>query len=220
MKKVVIFGTSVFADLAYFYLKNDSPYDVVAFTVNQNHMSGDDFKGLPVVPFEKIEDLYPSSEYDMFIAVADKKVNKIRAKIFQDAKNKGYHLISYVNSKVTKWEELDIGENCFIFENVVIQPYVKIGNNVIIWSGDHIGHHSEISDHCFITSHVVISGNVKIGPYCFLGVNSTIRDGINIGSECVIGAGSVILKNTKDKEVYSINSTQLSPIKSDKLTSI
>jgi sugar O-acyltransferase (sialic acid O-acetyltransferase NeuD family) len=220
MKKVVIFGTSVFADLAYFYLKNDSPYDVVAFTVNQNHMSGDDFKGLPVVPFEKIEELYPSSEYDMFIAVAYKKVNKIRAKIFQDAKNKGYHLISYVNSKVTKWEELDIGENCFIFENVVIQPYVKIGNNVIIWSGDHIGHHSEISDHCFITSHVVISGNVKIGPYCFLGVNSTIRDGINIGSECVIGAGSVILKNTKDKEVYSINSTQLLPIKSDKLTSI
>jgi len=220
MKKVVIFGTSVFADLAHFYLKNDSPYDVVAFTVNQNHMDGDDFKGLPVVPFEKIEELYPSSEYDMFIAVAYKKVNKIRAKIFQEAKNKGYHLISYVNSKVIKWEELDIGENCFIFENVVIQPYVKIGNNVIIWSGDHIGHHSEISDHCFITSHVVISGNVKIGPYCFLGVNSTIRDGISIGSECVIGAGSVILKNTKDKEVYSINSTKLLPIRSDKLTSI
>ena len=78
----------------------------------------------------------------------------------------------------------------------------------------------EISDHCFITSHVVISGNVKIGPYCFLGVNSTIRDGISIGSECVIGAGSVILKNTKDKEVYSINSTKLLPIRSDKLTSI
>ena len=220
MKKVVIFGTSIFAELAHFYLTHDIDFEIVAFTVHENQIKENKFQGLPVIPFEKIEEDYPSSEFDMFIAVAYQQVNKIRAKIFQDAKNKGYHLISYVNSKVTKWEELQIGENCFIFENVVIQPFVKIGDNVIIWSGDHIGHHSEINDHCFITSHVVISGNVKIGPYCFLGVNSTIRDGIKIGAECVIGAGAVILKDTKDKEVYSIDSTKLLSIKSDKLSRI
>lgn len=69
-----------------------------------------------------------------------------------------------------------MGDNCFVFENQTIQPFVKIGNDVIIWSGNHIGHHSMIGDHCFISSHVVISGNVKIEPYCFLGVNSSIRD--------------------------------------------
>ncbi len=220
MKKIIIFGTSEFAEVAYFYLTHDSSHDVSAFCVNEEFLTKKELFGLPVVPFEKIESLYPCSEYSFFVAIGYSKVNKVRTKMYEKIKSMGYELISYINSKVTHWEKLDIGENCFILENVVIQPFVKIGNNVIIWSGSHIGHHTEISDHCFITSHVVISGNVKIGPYCFLGVNSTIRDGINIGSECVIGAGSVILKNTKDKEVYSINSTKLLPIKSDKLTSI
>ena len=154
----------------------------------------------------------------MFIAVGYTKMNKIRAKLCQDAKKKGYELISYVNSKATVWNDLTIGENCFIFENNVIQPFVKIGNDVILWSGNHIGHHSEIGDHCFISSHVVVSGKVKLGSYCFLGVNSTIRDGITIGPECVIGAGSLILHDTKEKEVYTTERARLLDVKSDKLS--
>lgn len=217
MKKVVIFGNSNFAEVAHFYLSNDSPYEVVAFTVNQKNIVQDKFHDLPVVPFEDIENLYPPDSFSMFIAIAYSQINKVRSKFYEEAKSKGYELISYVNSKVTQWGELEIGDNCFIFENVVLQPFVKIGNDVIIWSGDHIGHHSTIGDHCFITSHVVISGNVNIGSYSFLGVNSTIRDGISIGSQCVIGAGAVILKNTKDKEVYTTESTKLLSTRSDEL---
>jgi len=110
-----------------------------------------------------------------------------------------------------------MGENCFILEDVTIQPFVEFGDDVIVWSGNHIGHHSKIGNHCFITSHVVISGNVEVGDYCFLGVNSTIRDGIKIANHCVIGAGAVILKNTKEKEVYTAKGTELLPIPSDKL---
>lgn len=129
-------------------------------------------------------------------------MNKLRAEKYADAKAKGYELISYICSKSVYWEELQLGDNCFIFENQTIQPFVKIGNDVIIWSGNHIGHHVTISDHCFITSHVVISGHTKIGSYCFLGVNATIRDDIEIAPECLIGAGTIIMKNTKPREVY------------------
>lgn len=217
MKKVIIFGTGDFAKVAHFYLTNDSEYKVVAFTANKQFIKDKDLFGLPIIPFEDIEAKCSPTEFMMFIAIAYSKINKTRAEIFCQSKEKGYKLLSYVNSKVTKWGEFDIGENCFILENVVIQPFVKIGNDVIIWSGNHIGHHTLIGDHCFITSHVVISGNVTIGPYCFLGVNSTIRDGINIARECVIGAGAVILKNTKEREVYIANSTKLLPITSDML---
>lgn len=217
MKKVIIFGTTNFAQIAYFYLKNDSDFEVSAFTVNKSHISQENFEGLPVIEFESIVEKYPPQEYSMFVAIGYKKMNKIRSEICRQAKNKGYELISYVNSKATIWGTLDIGENCFIFEDVVIQPYVKIGNDVIMWSGNHIGHHSQIGDHCFITSHVVVSGSVKVGPYCFLGVNSTIRDGISIGSECLIGAGSLILHDTKDKEVYASEPTKPLETKSDQL---
>lgn len=170
------------------------------------------------MPFETIEKDYPPEEYSMFVAVGYKNMNKTRAQLCSDAKKKGYELISYVNSKATVWQDLHIGENCFIFENNVIQPFVKIGNDVIMWSGNHIGHHSEIGDHCFVSSHVVVSGKVKVGPYCFLGVNSTIRDNINIGSECVIGAGSLILHDTKEKQVYTSERAKLLDVQSDKLS--
>lgn len=217
MKKIIIFGNSQFAEIAHYFFTHDSEYDVSAFTINNEFINNDKFQNLPLVSFEDIEKYFSPSEYSMFIAIAYSKLNKTREKIFQEAKAKGYNLVSYVSSKATTWNDLVIGENCFVLENVVIQPFVKIGNNVIIWSGNHIGHHTEIGDHCFITSHVVISGNVSIGPYCFLGVNSTIRDGIKIAEECVIGAGSVILKNTSPKQVFTNNSTVLLPISSDKL---
>lgn len=218
MKKVIIFGSNDFAEIAHFYLTNDSSYEVIAFTVNREFMKDNKFLNLPVIPFEEIEQKYPPSTYSMFIAIAYSKLNRRRAEIFKLAKEKGYELISYVNSKATTWDGLTIGENCFIFENVVIQPFVKIGDDVIIWSGNHIGHHSIIGDHCFITSHVVISGNVIVEPYCFLGVNSTIRDGIKISRECVIGAGTVILKDTLPREVYTNKSTKLSLTSSDNLS--
>src|SRR3989304_4179656 len=156
MKGVIIFGTGSFAEVAHFYLKNDSPYEVVAFTANKWLIKNEKLLDLPIIPFEEIELKFPPSKFEMFVAVGYMNMNKTRAKICKKAKEKGYKLITYVNSKVTKWGELDIGENCFIFENVVIQPFVKIGNDVIMWSGNHIGHHSKIGDHCFITSHVVV----------------------------------------------------------------
>jgi len=220
MKKVVVFGTSYFGRLVYVYLKKDSRYEVVAFTLNREYINKTEkFMGLDVVPFEEIESLYPPDHFAMFVAIGYKRVNKSRAELYQACKNKGYELITYINSKATLWGENEIGDNCFIFENNVIQPFVKIGNNVIIWSGNHIGHDTTIGDHCFIASHAVISGNVTIGPYCFIGVNATFRDGITVGRECVIGASAVILKDTKEREVYAVKTTELYSIPSDELRS-
>lgn len=201
-EKVVIFGVGEIASVAHFYLTHDSPYEVAAFSVDKEFMKEDEFLGLPVVPFDEIEAIYPPDKFRMFVPISYRDVNKLRAEKYYQAKAKGYRLISYISSKATTWPGLIVGDNCFIFENNVIQPFVKIGNNVILWSGNHIGHHTVIKDHCFIASHVVVSGSVTIGPYCFLGVNATIRDGITIAKECVIGAGSLILKDTAEREVY------------------
>lgn len=219
-QKIVIFGTGDFGKVAHFYLTHDSIHEVVAFTANDWAIKEKNLLNLPVVPFENIEKEFPSSKFGMFIAIPYSNLNKTRAKIFDEAKSKGYNLISYVNSKAIFWDGVKMGENCFILEGNVIQPFVEIGNDVIIWSGNHIGHHSKIGDHCFLASHVVISGKVTIDPFCFLGVNCTIRDGIHIGRECVIGAGAVILKDTKEKEVYTTNATKLLEITSDRLTSL
>ncbi len=222
MKKVVIFGMGYFGRLVDLYLTNDSPYEVVAFTVNQEYIAEKTFREKPVVPFEEIEKVYPPEEYSMFVAVGYNRVNKARAEVYDRCKGKGYELITYISPKATfyPWGENEVGDNCFIFENNVIQPFVKIGNNVIIWSGNHIGHDTTIGDHCFIASHAVISGNVIMGDYCFVGVNATFRNAITIAPECVIGAGAVILKNTIEKGVYPAKHTEPLEITSDKLKRI
>lgn len=207
-RQVVIFGTGDFARVAETYLRADSDFEVVAFTVDGRFIDGEQLSALPVVPFEELEDTHPPSEYAMFVAIGFSRVNKARAEIYSRCKKRGYELITYVNSKATHWGDLHIGDNCFVFEENVIQPNVRIGDDVILWSGNHIGHDSEIGDHCFIASHAVVSGNVRIGPYCFLGVNATLRDGITIAPECVIGAGALIMNDTEHGGVYSVRGTE------------
>ena len=200
-RKVVVFGTGSFAELVQFYLSHDSDLEVVAFTVNRDRLAAAEFSGLPVVAFEDVARLYPPQEHRMFVAVGYNKVNTVRAAIYQQARAMGYTLVTYVSSRCTNYAKA-IGDNCFIFEDNTIQPFVTIGNDVVLWSGNHIGHHSTIGDHSYVTSHVVVSGHVKVGPYCFLGVNATLRDSITIAESCVIGAGALIMKSTTPRQVY------------------
>lgn len=214
MKKLILFGIGIDAEIAHFYFTHDSDFEVVLFTVEKNYLSTETFCGLPVVPFEDIEKKYLSNEYHMFVAVGYSKMNHLREIIFKQAKLKGYCLPSYVSSKATIWPDLDVGENCFILEDNTIQPFVKIGNNVTLWSGNHIGHHSKIGNNCFISSHVVISGGVTIEDNCFIGVNSTIKDHIKIRYKTLISAGSWINKDTSEHGVYITKPAKLIPNKS------
>jgi sugar O-acyltransferase (sialic acid O-acetyltransferase NeuD family) len=214
MSKIVLFGTGKMAEIAHLYFTNDSSYEIVAFTADKEQIKENNFLGLPVVPFEEIEKQYPPHEFKMFIAVGYTKLNKVRASKYYEAKGKGYELVSYISSKIIQWGDLEVGDNCFICENQVFQPGVKVGNNVIIWCGNHFGHDVIVNDHVFISSHVVLSGNVNIGEYSFIGVNSTVRDNIIIAPQCLIGAGALILKNTKEKEVYISKPTEKYPINS------
>jgi sugar O-acyltransferase (sialic acid O-acetyltransferase NeuD family) len=218
-KKVIIFGTGGFAQIVYLYLKKAdlSFIEVVAFSANEWLVKDKMLHGLPVIPFESIEKVYPAKEYNMFIAVGYSELNRKRARFFEEAKDKGYSMISYVHPSTIINEEFEMGENCFIFENNVIQPYVKLEDDVIIWTGNVISHHTTIMKHCFIVSHAAIAGNTVIEPYCFVGMNATIRNGVRIARECVIGAGSVILNSTNEREVYAAHSTTKLDITSNRL---
>jgi sugar O-acyltransferase (sialic acid O-acetyltransferase NeuD family) len=200
--KIVLFGNGQMAETAHVYLNYDSPFEVVAFCVDRQYQSDGTYRGLPLVAFEDVESRYSPSDFDMFIPMSAKAVNSVREAKFNQAKSKGYKLVSYISPRALVCPETHIGENCFIFENNVIQPFAKIGDNCILWSGNHIGHHSTIGSHCFVASHVVISGRVNVGSNCYFGVNSTVRDGITIAPRCIIGAGALIMRDTDEHQVY------------------
>lgn len=220
MAKIVVFGVGQWAELAHFYLAHDSPHEVVGFTVDAAYIERNEYKGLPVVPYDEVDQHYPPAEFKMFIPMSFKQMNHVRADRYYDARQRGYELISYVSSKATTFPGFECGDNCFILEDNTIQPFVKIGNNVVLWSGNHIGHHTIIKDHVMITSQVVISGGCVIEPFCFFGVNATVRDETVIARETLVGMGVTIIKDTEEFEVYKVTGTEPAGFSSDKIRSL
>jgi sugar O-acyltransferase (sialic acid O-acetyltransferase NeuD family) len=221
MKKLVIFGVSDAAELAHYYFTHDSDYQVVAFAVDLAYLpDSKSFCGLPVVPFEDVGNIYPTDQYAFFVALGYSNLNQTRKQKYLAVKALGYEIASYVSVRATVLNEGRIGENCFILEDNTIQPFVTIGNNVTLWSGNHIGHHTIIDDHCFLASHIVVSGRVHICESCFIGVNATLRDHIVVGEKCIIGAGTLLLSAAEAGGVYIGDSTVRSKVPSSRLRNI
>ncbi len=200
-KKLILFGYTEFAEIAYEYFTYDSEYEVCGFCAEKAFMTKDSLFGLPIVPFEEVENHFPPEEYYFYAASVYTKLNRLRKRIADTAKEKGYRLASYISSHAFVWRNVKIGEHVFIFEDNTVQPFVELGNNIVLWSGNHIGHHSVIKDNCFISSQVVISGGVTIGENCFFGVNSTVNNAITVGKDCIVASGGLIYKNVPENRI-------------------
>lgn len=205
VRDLIVIGAGETAHLAYEYFTHDSDYEVRAFAVEARYREAEEFLGLPLVDFESVESAWPATEFDAFVALSSPKLNRVRTQLFQAARSKGYRLVSYVSSRAFRWHNVQIGENCFILEDNTLQPFVRIGDNVTLWSGNHIGHRSIIGDNCFITSHVVVSGFCEIGESSFIGVNVSIADEVKIASDNFIAMASAISQDTEENSVYSGN---------------
>lgn len=194
-KKLIIFGTGDLAKTAQLYFERDTEYKPMAFTVDRQYLKETELLGLPIVPFDEVERLYPPRDYEAFVGLAYGHMNRDRQDACRRLKEKGYFLASYVSPKAYFAESATIGKNSFIFEGNVIQDFVKIGDGVIMWSGNHCGHGSTIHDNVFVSSHVVISGNCRIHSHCFIGVNATIGNDVELGANSWVSPGAIITKD-------------------------
>jgi sugar O-acyltransferase (sialic acid O-acetyltransferase NeuD family) len=200
--RIVIVGAGEQAEIAYEYFTHDSDLEVVAFAVERAYLPAASPYGLPVVPFEELAQHYGPGSYDAFVAVSSTHLNQVRERLFHAVKAQGYHCPSYVSSNAFCWRNVTIGENTFVFEANVLQHHVALGDNVILWSGNHVGHRTVIESHAFVSSHVVISGFCRIGERAFMGVNACVGDNRTVARDCVVGAGAVVVKDTEPRGVY------------------
>jgi sugar O-acyltransferase (sialic acid O-acetyltransferase NeuD family) len=218
--EIVIFGIGENAEVADFFFTHDSEFDVAGFTVDEKYMTDARFRDRPVVAFERVSETFPPERFGFFVAVGYARLNALRAEKVLAARAKGYRLVSYLSSRATAFPGFELKDNCFILEDNTIQPFARIGANVTLWSGNHIGHHSMIEDDVFIASHAVVSGGVRIGQGSFVGVNVTIRDHVTVGRQCVLGASALILEDQPDFSVVAPRGTERSPVPSTRLRRI
>lgn len=208
-QEVVIFGTSKVAEIVYSCIKNDemTSWKPVAFCVDKEYLSETEKFGLPVVSFESVDKKFNPLKYKMLIAMGYHKMNQVREKKREEAKKKGYELVSYIHSMADVSADAEIGENVIILNNATIGPFCKIGNNVCIYNNATVSHHVNIEDNVWITSGTVIGGNTEVGKNCFIGINSTIGHNTKIGANNFLGANCLVTKKTEDNSVYVMQDT-------------
>lgn len=198
-KKLIIYGVGRFAEYASFVFENDDNYDVEGFCIEYSYIQKfPDEINNNVFSFEEINEKFPPGDHFLFIAVGN---NLIRERIYTAAKKRGYKLATYISSQAKYWNNLKIGDNCFVGEGSVLQPFTEIGNNSILFSA-RIGHHGKIGNHVVLSA-CLLGGNVQIGDHSFLGLHSTVKENTKISPKNIIGMGVVISKDTGPNEIYS-----------------
>jgi sugar O-acyltransferase (sialic acid O-acetyltransferase NeuD family) len=202
MSKIVLFGSGRGADVAFRFLARDSEHEVCGFVTERRYLDRETFHDLPVVPFEEVERPFPPDKYKMLVLLGYQGMNNLRAEKYLAAKAKGYQFISYVNSQFYRAEDLDVGENCFILDNQSISLDVKIGNNVVMWSSNHIGDLSTVGDHSWLASHVTVAAEVNVQPYCFLGIGASVGNKLTLGQRTFVGANALVASDTAENSVH------------------
>lgn len=220
MRDLYIFGTGVYSEVAYRFISANSDIRIGGF-INSSDEVGKSFFEKPVIPLSKfIKDFEGQQGISVFIAVANTKQNSIRQKYFNFFLEKNYDLFSYVDPDVRIDTSVKIGKHVCIFSGCNIGPETVIGDNVIIWSGATVGHHCQIGNNVFMAGPSCLGGRSSLGDNSFVGLGATIRDGITIGRNNLIGAGSLILRNTKDGQIFQTKGTVASNVSVSELYGI
>lgn len=200
MKKIIVFGISDLGRLLKWYIETDTSHTIVAFTANEEFIKQDSFCGLPTINFENIESKYPVNDYEIMIAIGNRKMNDIRKKVFEQCKSKGYTVTTYIHSSVSK-NTTDIGEGTIILESCLLYPFSKIGKCNLLWDHVLISHDCIVGDFNTFSSYADLCGYVTIGNNGYFGKHCIINDYLKIADYTLVGANAYAKKDTNPYDV-------------------
>lgn len=202
MKKVILAGNSITADILNSYLRQDDRYQVVALTVDDDYVAQGGIQGLETIALSKLNSVYAPQDCAIIMAMGYNDINRSRESMFYRLKEMGYHIETYVHRDAKVYTEHPLGEGCCILPSAVIEPHVQLGANSMIWANVTLAHHSSVAENCWVASGAILSGSAKVERNAFVGVNATIVNEVVVGEYCIIGAGALITKNTKASSVH------------------
>lgn len=209
-KPLLIVGTGLLAEQVHFYFSTLGGRSIEAFVLDAPYIKEPQFLQRPVIESSEALRRYTPATHDMFVAIG-LLATEARKRWFLDARARGYELASYVHPTAWVAENVRLGANMLIQEQVMVAPFARIGENVFLCPQVGINHHTQVDDHCFFAPGAVVAGDARIGELCFIGTNATIRDRVRIAAGCVIGAGAVIMSDCAERGTYPAQRTERRP---------
>ncbi|WP_283109431.1 hypothetical protein [Thomasclavelia spiroformis] len=200
-KKIVIFGASQMAEQMKILLEHETNKVIEGFIVDDEYFKFDRFCNLQVVPFSKINDVFPCNEFSVILGIGMKKMNINRERVYLSLKKRGYEVEGFVSKNAHIYTN-DIGEGNIFLPNCVIAPKVKIGNANFFDINTAICHHSKIGNYNFFAVAASTAGDVTVGNSCFIASNSIIRNSIVVKDRTLVGAGAYLDKDTLEDSIF------------------
>lgn len=200
MKKLFVYGVGSLGEKIYHYNKRDQIFDMIGFIDDKEGIEPS-FCGLPVYSFEKFKDQYNKDECVIFVAIGYVKCNYYRELVCKKVKASGYKLTNYISPNAICFENVELGENVLLCDNVFVGHGSKLEDGVILSVGCTLSHENYIGKYSFISSCVVFGGHAQVLNNCFVGLHSTIRDSVTIAEYNIVGSGTNVLKSTYRNQV-------------------
>ena len=127
-------------------------------------------------------------------------MNDLRKKIFNDCKNVGFSVASYIHSSCSI-NSKDIGEGNVMLEKCLVYPFAKIGTGNLFWDHVMISHDCEVGDFNTFASYADLCGYVKIGNNGYFGKHCIINEYTQIADYTLIGAAAYAKNKTNPFDV-------------------
>lgn len=201
-KPLIIFGNGGLASVLRYYSESIG-LSVAGYTLDKEFHTSDSFEGLPNYCFEELPKHLDPVNFQLFIAIgASDMLGFARQEKMMQGLQMGFDLFSHSFASNSPADKLVCGRNSLVMPSSSIDPFVVLGDGVVVWNGSTICHHTTVGDFSFIAPGATICGKVQISEHCFIGSNATIRDNIVLAPRTLVGAGATITKNTEVDSVY------------------
>ena len=208
MKKILIAGNSITAEILYAHLQNDTRYEVAGFAVDDAFVTQESIDGYRVVGFSEVVSAFPPSTHHVLMAVGYDNLNRTRETMFDRLKAMGYSMETYIHPDASVHSRQAIGEGSVVLAGAVVEPHARVGVNTMVWSNVTLAHHCRIDDHCWVAAGTVVSGQARVSCNTFLGVSCTVVNTVTVGEFNIIGAGALITRDTKPMSVHLARSAE------------
>ena len=198
---ILLFGNGKLAELVLAVAHDDPRYRVVAVTADREYLTGAELGGVPQLALEEALEHFPPGRCSMLVTIGYRRM-RARSELLLRARALGYRLPGYVAPRARLDGDVELGENCIVFDLAYLGPGARLGANCVVRPQVYVGHDSELGEHVFLAPGAKLGGNCRVGELSFVGLGAVVVDGTTVAAECLIGAGAVVVRDTEPYGLY------------------
>ena len=172
-------------------------HQVVGFIDDDARKQGSVVDDIPVLGGIDLLMDWPDAErpHGAVVAVGN---NHRRAELFYLVRERAFLTPSLIHPGALIATHTEIGEGVVVMPRTVINPGVKIEDNVCVKTAAKVDHDCVLHRHYQIYPSTTLTGGVEVGEYSYVGSAAVVNPYLKIGNDSFVGSGAVVICDIPD----------------------